>query len=367
MSLLLLKTRDLSWQDHTVNTEAMLTPARCGLLLNKHKALNAKCAAAQHVYDRQREQCLKDFRTSRRLLDRQRQRLLRAKREAYASSLLHSHHQPLPATSEPSIASGQLGVRRALGDRSVSAPGSLQHCPKQGTRSRIKGTQPRLQFLSNAFLTDGDSEAEVSTSSEGDSVSTGGDATLEQLQSGVADMLSAPVRRASRVQRWGAGADGARRSLGVKFTERSVNSQTADTNKDKDDDQPRLTLDARVRAFIADVRTFNARPPDDLWRRIGRDDEEDERRDISRNQATVEKPQKRQNHLSMWQVDGHASILAAFDGFCERGSPEELTRAMRLASRLKVNALSLHNQPIVTSMADFRTSRVYQSLVDSRD
>ena len=59
MSLLLLKTRDLTWQDHTLNTEVMLAPARSGLLLNKHKTLGTKCNIDKQLYDRQKEQCLK--------------------------------------------------------------------------------------------------------------------------------------------------------------------------------------------------------------------------------------------------------------------------------------------------------------------
>jgi hypothetical protein len=66
MSLLLLKTKDLTWQDHTLNTEVMLAPARSVLLLNKHKTLDAKCEGARQLFERQRIQCIKDFLSSRR-------------------------------------------------------------------------------------------------------------------------------------------------------------------------------------------------------------------------------------------------------------------------------------------------------------
>ncbi|XP_069122101.1 uncharacterized protein [Argopecten irradians] len=72
-SLFLLKTRDLSVQDHSMNIEVMLAPNRTYLLMNKHKTLNAKSNKQKDDVERQRDSSTHSYISEKRLVDRRNQ------------------------------------------------------------------------------------------------------------------------------------------------------------------------------------------------------------------------------------------------------------------------------------------------------
>ncbi|XP_033763554.1 uncharacterized protein LOC117344826 [Pecten maximus] len=72
-SLFLLKTRDLTVQDHSMNIEVMLAPNRTYLLMNKHKTLNAKSNKQNHDVERQRDSSTHSYISEKRLVDRRNQ------------------------------------------------------------------------------------------------------------------------------------------------------------------------------------------------------------------------------------------------------------------------------------------------------
>ncbi|XP_060065697.1 uncharacterized protein LOC132546019 [Ylistrum balloti] len=72
-SLFLLKTRDLSVQDHSMNIEVMLAPNRTYLLMNKHKTLTAKSNKQKDDVERQRDSSTHSYVSEKRLVDRRNQ------------------------------------------------------------------------------------------------------------------------------------------------------------------------------------------------------------------------------------------------------------------------------------------------------
>ncbi|OWF36665.1 uncharacterized protein LOC110441345 [Mizuhopecten yessoensis] len=72
-SLFLLKTRDLSVQDHSMNIEVMLAPNRTYLLMNKHKTLNAKSNKQKDKVEKQRDSSTHSYVSEKRLVDRRNQ------------------------------------------------------------------------------------------------------------------------------------------------------------------------------------------------------------------------------------------------------------------------------------------------------
>lgn len=81
MSLLSLKTKNLSWQDHTLNIEVMLAPQGSTLLLNKHKSLDTKLQQEKAGYERQMEAVVNNYLAEKRLVERQRAKLQHRQRE----------------------------------------------------------------------------------------------------------------------------------------------------------------------------------------------------------------------------------------------------------------------------------------------
>nr|KAG5686806.1 hypothetical protein BaRGS_013126 [Batillaria attramentaria] len=265
MSLLLLKTRDLTWQDHTLNTEVMLAPTRSGLLLNKHKTLGARCEMDKQLYERQRAQCLKDFLTGRRMIDRQRQRLVQRQRELDTKHDLHQYNY---------IRSGR-------------------HVQK-----KLNPFHPEITHA---------------------------------LES-------------------------------VRFPD---TLRTADDDDEDDDDEssdPKVTtqeptLEEKVRVFLSDIENFSARTHSE--------------REANR-EAWLAMTKRRRNDVAMplvakryntWQVD-QAQLLAAFDDFCQNQTVEGLTRAMRIAAKMKASVKVTRNQSIVPSIATFKSTRAFKALLN---
>lgn len=73
--LFLLKTRDLTWQDHSMNIEVMLAPNRTFLLLKKHKTLNARCKQNKDLLEKQLDSAVNSYRSETTMVNRQKQDL----------------------------------------------------------------------------------------------------------------------------------------------------------------------------------------------------------------------------------------------------------------------------------------------------
>ena len=432
MSLLLLKTRDLTWQDHTLNTEVMLAPARSGLLLNKHKTLGAKCEMDKQLYERQRAQCVKDFLSSRRLIDRQRQKLINRQRELGSKRpRVRSAATAQPPAVQPD-ASGST-----LKERSASAPGnlvnrselpaiyidtgadspdpsdsssffvtellsdhppatstplpsfptpariaSLPSAPVVGTRSAPGGRAPHVQ---NGRSLPGDRPngkaarfpmkptAPASKARGASTVSRppGGYPTPTRKLGASSPGVASSSQRASSNQ--GAHRPSRdslslrsepRQALSVRFAaELSPADENGDGDDDDDDNKKNdgketmkdSSLEAKVRAFLDDINDFT------VARRLGK--ETKKKPDLwpmaPKPEVTTPLVAKRYNS---WSVD-HSALLSAFDQFCSVQTPEELSRVMRLATKLKASVKVTRNQSIVPSIATFRSTRAFKTLL----
>ena len=66
MSLCLLKTRDLSWQDHSINIEVILAPRKTDLLSKQHRSLGSKCDDEVTRYELKQNSFLKHLQLEKR-------------------------------------------------------------------------------------------------------------------------------------------------------------------------------------------------------------------------------------------------------------------------------------------------------------
>ncbi|KAK7095094.1 uncharacterized protein [Littorina saxatilis] len=397
MSLLLLKTRDLTWQDHTLNTEVMLAPARSGLLLNKHKTLGAKCQMDKQLYERQRTQCVKDFLSSRRLIDRQRQKLLSRQREL-GTKQPRAQSAVDAATAEKSRE--KAAEEAGLKERSYSAPGGL--------RAQLGGGRPAIYIDTGATSPDESDSSSFFVTKMSDTplpffpvpnriplssaplkIRHNGPGRIPAFagRSPVAEnkppsKSTTPVKgRSPTRSRTTATPTGppvsqalSRRASALPFdahrksrdlmTPQSESKHPqrvrfADIDADDVDGDEGLRdppLEVKVRTFLDDINQFTvacrlgktAKDKPELWPGSGR-----------RREASSPLVAKRYNQ---WSVD-QAALLSAFDQFCNVKTPEELSRVRRLAGKLNAGVKVTRNQSIRPSMATFKSTKAFKSLL----
>lgn len=87
MSLYLIKTQDLTWQDRALNIEVMLEPKKTQLLFKKNKSLSMRCEKDRVRYDKQRRASIRNYKTERRYMDEKNQELYLIKTQRFLQSI----------------------------------------------------------------------------------------------------------------------------------------------------------------------------------------------------------------------------------------------------------------------------------------
>lgn len=87
MSLYLIKTQDLTWQDRALNIEVMLEPKKTQLLFKKNKSLSMRCEKDSVRYDKQRRASIRNYKTERRYMDEKNQELYLIKTQRFLQSI----------------------------------------------------------------------------------------------------------------------------------------------------------------------------------------------------------------------------------------------------------------------------------------
>ena len=75
MCLFMLKTHDLTTQDHSMNIESMLAPEQNYLKLKRHKTLNANCDAAKKMIDKEANHAQNSHRSEAKMVNRKKEEL----------------------------------------------------------------------------------------------------------------------------------------------------------------------------------------------------------------------------------------------------------------------------------------------------
>ncbi|RUS80447.1 hypothetical protein EGW08_011816 [Elysia chlorotica] len=407
MSLLMLKTKNLSWQDHTLNIEVMLAPLRSTLLLNKHKTLDTKFEQEKSLYARQKDACLKDFIVEKRLIERRRQKLLRRKKElvdARAKSAME-------AKEDDGKRAADDGLQGANQNRSNSAPtdGRGRTRGKPGDRSSAP-MLPRLQlrytplfggdFLRpKGFLETGAVDKESpgrdfgskskhrSPSPGGTSRATHGDSGRQRAssraRSGGTPVPGTPRRESPLV---GAKTpappattkpkSASRKTSNVKFMELLAVAAADDDEGDEDGgssaggtagnivvEVKEKTVEEKVRDFIRELEAFNSRPPTACSNGVANDSFGDSFITTFRSRLSTERSvplvANRYNTLSI----DKKQLESAFNKYLEKGTHEDLLKAMKLAAKMKAHIRQARNTSLVPTMAAFKSSRSFMRLL----
>ncbi|KAK3087375.1 hypothetical protein FSP39_005181 [Pinctada imbricata] len=108
MSLLLLKTKDLTWQDRALNLEVMLEPKRTNLLFKKNKSLSMNYVKDSIRYEKQANTSVRMMKNEKYYIDKKNQELYLVKTKRFLGSLSSEQRQKLLSRKSFSIGLSKL-------------------------------------------------------------------------------------------------------------------------------------------------------------------------------------------------------------------------------------------------------------------
>lgn len=114
LTLLHLRTRDLTCQDHFLNVEMLLCPERSGLLVKKHKALTAQCGWNKGSYKQQHDLYMKTWLAEQRRMGLRRERLLGRKSQIATNLQQEVQHKPPRSAGCDVSAQGMMRMQRSI-------------------------------------------------------------------------------------------------------------------------------------------------------------------------------------------------------------------------------------------------------------
>ncbi|XP_005091893.1 uncharacterized protein LOC101849432 [Aplysia californica] len=361
MSLLMLKTKNLSWQDHTLNIEVMLAPLRSTLLLNKHKTLDTKYDKEKALFERQKDACIKDFVVEKRLIERRRQKLNKRKKDILAETRAKSALEKEDTTVTEAVNQ----------ERSYSAPGRDRTAHDQGAsynpclpKLTLKHTplfggtplRPRL-FLETGLTSEG------KHGKPRESIASTGSARYTQDGSRKSTLIDSdrkppipPPKNTTGDNQRGL----PRRIPGVTFLDFLDQDDSDDENNNIIVEVKPKTVEEKVREFLRDMEKFNSRPATACSSAGGRtDDSLVSSRYTRMSERSGASVANRYNTFSM----DKKSLEKAFDRYCEKKSHEDLLKAMKLAAKMKAHIRQARNASLVPTMAAFKSSRSFMRLL----
>lgn len=407
MSLLMLKTKNLSWQDHTLNIEVMLAPLRSTLLLNKHKTLDTKYDKEKALYERQRDACIKDYILETRLIERRRQKIINRKKElqseARSKSAVEKDEQIKPSSNQERSNSAPIeGRTQTPTFEQFHSPSAL---PKLGLKHTplFGGTplRPRM-FLETGPASESDIQSDKPGSSRRASFAPPGGTFLTgdghinqrtskakkgtinpQLQGRSGRTSKSPNRvthlpptivktpvppsKSPSLSRGTPSVHEMKPDRGV--TRRMPNvtflnflGQVAGDDDDEDGlsgnvivEVKQKTTEDKVREFIRELDNFNSRPPTACS--ATNDSVYSSTRDSEWTKLVANRPS---NHNI---AQDRKLLEKSFDRYCEKRTHEDLLKAMKLASKLKTHIRQARHTNMVPTMANFKSSRTFMKIL----
>ena len=332
MALLMLKTKDLSWQDHTVNVEVMLAPTKATLLSNKHKTLATKCDSMKRNFDKERDAVLKDIMIERRMMERKKQEIHRRQSEIFFKKALKE--PSVASTKDSEISSKRLG----------SAPISNTRAPSG--YSDYSNTSFFLTDLRHPDHHQSDGDGRISAYSEGPSGRNSAYSEANTMTSTNVSTrgsyLKSPYFAVPSQSR---NTDAKRSSKAPPKSVRFQDSACADDNPSQLFSRVSdLSLEEKIKQFIRKQEDFNTKPL---------------RRPVSEPVRRHEPPvvAKRYKSLKLDKLE----IEKAFDAFCDRKNIDELHKLIKLSTKLKANVRMARNQSIMPSFAAFRAAKAFKA------
>ncbi|CAL1545448.1 unnamed protein product [Lymnaea stagnalis] len=391
MSLMLLKTKNLSWQDHTLNIEVMMSPQGHTLLLNKHKALDTKAERQRAIFERERQSCLKRYTLEERLIKRQRQSLHMRKEEveeARSKSAAENHGQGTGGGEDDASAGRTLSApthcktRTGPDDNDSSSFSGSDLFRSQFTKPPLKtgslfgATVFKQRVISDVTQTEAGSSAmpepvttahkqprpgfdddelnhgvfitETRKSPVSASQTTGNMSSMKQTVSHqVMDNTSMPPIPLQR------------RNATVTFKSHvSQRDETKHGTGVVSVEIHKTSVEDKVRTFLKEQEAFNRRPatsgPNGSYRN----------EQLTFNFRTPNPTSRPLVANKYTRLTVETKLLErSFDRFCESQSFEDLLKTMKLASKMKAQVRQARNTSLVPTMAVFKSTKTFMTLL----
>ncbi|XP_071096873.1 uncharacterized protein [Haliotis cracherodii] len=320
MSLLLLKTKNLSWQDHTMNVEVMLSPNHSQLLFNKHKTLGTQYIKEVDLYQKQISTLVKDITVEKRLMARYHTRLVSRQKELIVQ---RSH------SAQEMRRLQQLDMK----DRSRSAPVGSS---RGSSPPRPLGRKSRGVFL---------------TEIEEDKMSKL--PALPSKRKKIQTIVVLPKTLEKPKPKPKPPNLGPKRF--VTFGERPPSDSESEESEEEEAPETAYPLEEKIKNFLDEVKSFNEKP---VPKRQLQGSAELFRYLKENESAPTSPVGKRYNTLTL----DRQRLETAFDSFCKSKSREDLVKMMRLAAKMKANVAQARNTPMVPTMSAMKSSRAFLSM-----
>ena len=354
MSMLMVSSanyKDLSWQDHTVQTEVMLFPIRNNLLMNKHKTLNTKCRNEKFLYEKEKDAVLKNITIEKRIMVRKKDAYTRRRSEiklqraqSADTALQPKVSKTIPKNNDTKrglSAPAKIGWAEKDSDCKRGSLFMTEVHPPASAEPRLRNTESRT---GNFGIQSPFSEIRPPTASEDNfSTATGPASNVRQSSRRIISPTSSKPST--------------RRAKSVRFKAGYSKSAHDEFNDENDNERP-LSLDERVKLFNQNQTDFNTRP-----------NSYTSNRSYSFRTETRSKPTKdpivAKRYNSM-HLDTN-SLETAFNSFCLDRSKGEFEKLVRMASKMRASVNVARNQSIVPTMATFKGTRAFKNLLNKPD
>ena len=322
MTLLCLKTHDLSWQDRTLNIELMMAPNRSQLLYNKHKGLNSKCQQEKSYLEREKISFLRSYETDRRMMERKKERYAKSRhtitQRRMSSDRSRTPDNDLGRNSAPPRLEGELSkgdntFLTQVADRQSQSAGAGRH-PKQQIISQVRSKLTLLTPTSRRV------SPEVTTR----------------------DTTSADSSRRQPPYLGRVGRQKSVRFLGAQETNKTV------TDEQTVEERTETPIEDRIKKFLEVQSEFNNRRLDPLKCRGT---------PSPSSSCTSGSIAKRYSGLQLKVSE----LELAFDKFCDNSNTDSYHKLIRYASKMKANIKNARNASLVPTMASLRGKNVFRT------
>lgn len=310
MALLMLRTHDLSWQDHVVNIEFMVNPSHNQLLLNKHKTLASKCDKVKRTFDRELKTAHKNMVVDVRMMERKRSALEKRKAE---------------------IMSGRGGRE-------------FPRSPKVRPKNNKRLNETRGQSAPPTFLTEiNKSKYDISTATP--SIERASPASRPKTVNALQGSTPSTSSMSQHHHPASESKSSARRKS-VRF------------EKDVKDDDDGSTIPERIKTFVENQISFNNRPISSEkqlmrnYRPLGTGNHSH----ISNRSPLVAK----RYDTTKLEID---ILKSAFDDLCINNSLENFKKLSSLANRVKTNFKLARNTSMVPAIGTIKASRKFKETI----
>lgn len=326
MSLCLLKTRDLSWQDHSINIEVIMAPRRTDLLSKQHRSLGNKCDKRVTRYELNKNSVLKHLQLEKHHIGQRATELYVLKAKRFLDGFPVDMKREILNRRSFSIALNKLRDEIMECQERVKSEPLPER--KEITKTDPVGTTlPELNIVSR----------QNSTRKQIDKF------YITELPSPRSDELppvvvetekARPVKPTLRRANSDLVSTASRLSAASSSSARPrlTRQKSVRFENDVDSEGKKASLHERVREFIKEQEEFNSQV---------------------QQLHTI-------NDLNDLQIDEKDKLISAFDNFCKSSSTKtQLQKLVKLASKFKVT-----NRSMANTASNFRSSKSYKALTD---